>query len=164
MKNLTRKTILLAIMAVFCLQASAQTEFIDKYAKNDKATVITIGKEMLTLLGGDLPSVGDMDIDDMGELVKKVDNIKLATINDQKTIGKVMKDVSKTVKKYNYSTVLTGKDEDIDIGIYFLQRDGKSNLIITGNEGKELNLIIMDGTFTMADLRNLTEMASGDDE
>ena len=164
MKILTRKTILLAIMAVFCLQASAQTEFIDKYAKNDKATVITIGKEMLTLLRGDLPSVGDMDIDDMGELVKKVDNIKLATINDPKTIGKLMKDMSKTIKKYNYSPVLTGKDDDIDIGIYFLQRDGKSNLIIIGNESKELNLIIMDGTFTMADLRNLTEMASGDDE
>ncbi len=164
MKILTRKTILLAIMAVFCLQASAQTEFIDKYAKNDKAKVITIGKEMLALLGGDLPSVGDMDIDDMGELVKKVDKIKLATINDPKTIGKLMKDVSKTVKKYNYSPVLTGKDDDIDIGIYFLQRDGKSNLLITGNEGKELNLIIMEGTFTMADLRNLTEMASGDDE
>lgn len=164
MKILTRKTILLAIMAVFCLQASAQTEFIDKYAKNDKAKVINIGKEMLALLGGDLPSVGDMDIDDMGELVKKVDKIKLATINDPKTIGKLMKDVSKTVKKYNYSPVLTGKDDDIDIGIYFLQRDGKSNLLITGNEGKELNLIIMEGTFTMADLRNLTEMASGDDE
>ena len=164
MKILTRKTILLAIMAVFCLQASAQTEFIDKYAKNDKAKVITIGKEMLALLGGDLPSVGDMDIDDMGELVKKVDKIKLATINDPKTIGKLMKDVSKTVKKYNYSPVLTGRDDDIDIGIYFLQRDGKSNLLITGNEGKELNLIIMEGTFTMADLRNLTEMASGDDE
>lgn len=164
MKILTRKTILLAIMAVFCLQASAQTEFIDKYAKNDKAKVITIGKEMLALLGGDLPSVGDMDIDDMGELVKKVDKIKLATINDPKTIGKLMKDMSKTIKKYNYSPVLTGKDDDIDIGIYFLQRDGKSNLLITGNEGKELNLIIMEGTFTMADLRNLTEMASGDDE
>ena len=164
MKILTRKTILLAIMAVFCLQASAQTEFIDKYAKNDKAKVINIGKEMLALLGGDLPSVGDMDIDDMGELVKKVDKIKLATINDPKTIGKLMKDMSKTIKKYNYSPVLTGKDDDIDIGIYFLQRDGKSNLLITGNEGKELNLIIMEGTFTMADLRNLTEMASGDDE
>lgn len=164
MKHLTRKTLLLAVMAIFCLQVSAQTEFLSKYAKNDKVNIITIGKEMLALLGGDLPSVGDMDIDDMGELVKKVDNITLASVTDQKTIAKVMKDVGKTVKKNKFSTVLTGKDDDIDVGIYFLQRDGKSYLLITGNEGKELNLIILDGTFTMADLRNLTETASGDSE
>ena len=151
-------------MAAFCLHSSAQIEFLNKYAKNDKVKVLTIGKEMMALLGNDMPSIGDMDIDDMGNLVKKVDNINLANITDQKTIAKVMKDVSKTVKKYKYTPVLTGKDDDIDIGIYFLEKADKSYLLMTGNEGKELNLIIMDGTFTMADLSNLSNMSSDDSE
>ena len=49
-------------------------------------------------------------------------------------------------------------------GIYFLQKAGKSHLLLSGNEGKELNLIIMDGTFTMADLSNLSNMSSDDSE
>ena len=164
MKYLTRKILVLAIMAVFCLQASAQVEFLNKYTKNDKVKVLTIGKEMMALLGNDMPSIGDMDIDDMGNLVKKVDNINLANITDQKTIAKVMKDVNKAVKKNKYTPVLTGKDDEIDIGIYFLEKAGKSYLLMTGNEGNELNLIIMEGTFTLADLSNLNNMPSGDSE
>ena len=155
---------MLAIMAMFCLQASAQIEFLNKYAKNDKVKVLTIGKEMMALLGGDLPSVGDLDIDDMGDLVKKVENISIANITDQKTIAKVTKDVSKAIKKYKYSPVFTGKDDEMDIGIYFLQNPGKSYLLMTSNEGKELNLIIMDGNFTLADLKQLADMTTSGDE
>lgn len=151
-------------MAVFCLQASAQIEFLNKYTKNDKVKVLTIGKEMMALLGGDLPSVGDLDIDDMGELVKKVDNISIANITDQKTIAKVTKDVSKAIKKYKYNPVFTGKDDEMDVGVYFLKNPGKSYLLMTCNEDKEYNLIIMDGNFTLADMKQLTNMAtSGDD-
>lgn len=164
MKTIIRKTLTLIIMAVLCLQASAQIEFLSKYAKNDKVKVMTMGKEMIALIGDDMPSIGDMDLDDIGSLINKVDNINLVNVTDQKTIAKVLKDVNKTVKKNKFSTVLSGKDDDIDIGIYFLQKAGKSHLLLSGNEGKELNLIILDGSFSLADLGNLTNLSSDNSE
>ena len=158
--NIIRKSLTLAIMALLCLQASAQTEFLNKYAKNDKVKVLNFGKEMMALLGDDLPSVGDMDIDDMGSLMKKVDNVKLVNVTEPKTIAKVTKDVGKAVKKYKYTPVLTGRDDDIDIGIYFVQKDSKSTLLLVGDEGRELNLIVLEGTFTLADLNNLAQASS----
>ena len=152
MNTLKQRIVLCFALLTLGIAASAQIEFLDKFRGNKDVNIMSINKQMLALIGTDKINLGDGNI---GDLVNKVDEIHIVNTTNPKAAKKLTAKAAKAIKKYKYSTVMSGKDDEMGIDIHFLNTNAKSYLIIQGAETKELNLIIMTGSFTLEDLSNL---------
>ncbi len=149
------KSALAAVMMLFCLQASAQMEFIEKYEDNKKATYVYVGKAMLKLVGTNkFAAPGGRDL---SAIADKINGIQIITSEDATTAAKIKADVAEEVKKHGYEVLMKANEEDTKMTIYFLQGKKESYVLMSVAEGESANLIAFTGTFTMEDIANLTK-------
>ena len=85
------KSALAAVMMLFCLQASAQMEFIEKYENNKNATYVYVGKAMLQMVGAKQFSMPGRD---MSAIADKINGIQIITSEDATTAAKIKADVA----------------------------------------------------------------------
>ena len=104
-------------MMLFCLQASAQMEFIEKYEDNKKATYVYVGKAMLQMVGAKQFSMPGRD---MSAIADKINGIQIITSEDATTAAKIKADVAEEVKKHGYEVLMKANEEDTKMTIYFL--------------------------------------------
>ena len=148
------KSALAAMMMLFCLQASAQMEFIEKYEDNKNATYVYVGKAMLQMVGAKQFSMPGRD---MSAIADKINGIQIITSEDATTAAKIKADVAEEVKKHGYEVLMKANEEDTKMTIYFLQGKKESYVLMSVAEGESANLIAFTGTFTMEDIANLTK-------
>lgn len=156
------KSALAAVMMLFCLQASAQMEFIEKYEDNKKATYVYVGKALFKMLGAkNFSTPGGRDISPIAD---KLTSLQVVTSEDPATIAEIKDDLAKDVRNYNFEVLLKANDEGEKVTIYFLEGKKENYVLISANEEEETSLIALSGTFTMSDIEKLSKDSNKKDD
>lgn len=156
------KSALAAVMMLFCLQASAQMEFIEKYEDNKNATYVYVGKALFKMLGAkNFSTPGGRDISPIAD---KLTSLQVVTSEDPATIAEIKDDLAKDVRNYNFEVLLKANDEGEKVTIYFLEGKKENYVLISANEEEETSLIALSGTFTMSDIEILSKDSNKKDD
>ena len=156
------KSALAAVMMLFCIQASAQMEFIEKYEDNKKATYVYVSKALFKMLGSNKFSTpGGRDISPIAD---KLTSLQVVTSQDPATIAEIKDDLAKDVRNYNFEVLLKANDEGEKVTIYFLEGKKENYVLISANEEEETSLIALSGTFTMSDIEILSKDSNKKDD
>jgi hypothetical protein len=148
------KSALAAVMMLFCLQASAQMEFIEKYEDNKKATYVYVGKAMLKLVGTNkFAAPGGRDL---SAIADKLNSMQIVSSEDKQTSDKLKADVAETVKKHKFDILVKASDEGSKVTIYFMEGKAENYVLIAANEDNETNVIAISGTFTYEDMEKMS--------
>lgn len=156
------KSALAAVMMLFCLQASAQLEFMEKYEDNKNATYVYVGKAMLKLVGANkFSDVGGRDI---SALADKMTCVQVVSSEDKPTIAKLQADIAETVKKDKAEVLVKATEEGEKVTIYFMEGKAENYVLISASEEEETNVVAVSGTFTIDDIEKMVAESQKQDK
>ncbi len=156
------KSALAAVMMLFCLQASAQLEFMEKYEDNKNATYVYVGKAMLKLVGANkFSEVGGRDF---SALADKMTCVQVVSSEDKQTIAKLQADIAETVKKGKAEVLVKATEEGEKVTIYFMEGKAENYVLIAASEEEETNIVAVSGTFTLDDIEKMVAESQKQDK
>lgn len=156
------KSALAAVMMLFCLQASAQLEFMEKYEDNKNATYVYVGKAMIKLVGANkFSDVGGRDI---SALADKLNSVQVVSSGDKPTIAKLQADIAETVKKDKAEVLVKATEEGEKVTIYYLEGKAENYVLIAASEEEETNIVAVSGTFTFDDIEKMVAESQKQDK
>lgn len=147
------KSALAAVMMLFCLQASAQLEFMEKYEDNKNATYVYVGKAMIKLVGTN--KFSDVGGRDFSALADKLTCVQVVSSEDKPTIAKLQADIAETVKKDKAEVLVKATEEGEKVTIYFMEGKAENYVLIAASEEEETNIVAVSGTFTFDDIEKM---------
>ena len=156
------KSVLAAVMMLFCLQASAQLEFMEKYEDNKNATYVYVGKAMLKLVGAN--KFSDVGGRDFSVLADKLTCVQVVSSEDKPTIAKLKADVAETVKKDKAEVLVKATEEGEKVTIYFMEGKAENYVLIAASEEEETNIVAVSGTFTFDDIEKMVAESQKQDK
>ena|GEM_PF-597203 len=156
------KSALAAVMMLFCLQASAQLEFIEKYEDNKNATYVYVGKAMLKLVGAN--KFSDVGGRDFSALADKLTCVQVVSSEDKQTIAKLQADIAETVKKDKAEVLVKATEEGEKVTIYFMEGKAENYVLIAASEEEETNIVAVSGTFTFDDIEKMVAESQKQDK
>ena len=156
------KSALAAVMMLFCLQASAQLEFMEKYEDNKNATYVYVGKAMLKLVGAN--KFSDVGGRDFSALADKLNSVQVVSSEDKQTIAKLQADIAETVKKDKAEVLVKATEEGEKVTIYYLEGKAENYVLIAASEEEETNIVAVSGTFTFDDIEKMVAESQKQDK
>lgn len=156
------KSALAAVMMLFCLQASAQLEFMEKYEDNKNATYVYVGKAMLKLVGAN--KFSDVGGRDFSVLADKLNSVQVVSSEDKPTIAKLQADIAETVKKDKAEVLVKATEEGEKVTIYFMEGKAENYVLIAASEEEETNIVAVSGTFTFDDIEKMVAESQKQDK
>lgn len=158
-----KKILLLAAMIMSFNTAFSQTadKIFEKISKDNKEVkCIELDKDMLAMVAAE-----DKDKNsEFGDVLKKIDNMKLMDISDEDIIGE-MRLMLPELEKNGYKLLLSASDEGNTVSVYTLP--GKKNikeLFLIAQEGsKGCKLILFKGNIDPKSIEKLASFGSDDD-
>ncbi len=156
------KSALAAVMMLFCLQASAQLEFMEKYEDNKNATYVYVGKAMLKLVGAS--KFSDVGGRDFSALADKLNSVQVVSSEDKQTIAKLQADIAETVKKDKAEVLVKATEEGEKVTIYFMEGKAENYVLIAASEEEETNIVAVSGTFTFDDIEKMVAESQKQDK
>lgn len=156
------KSALAAVMMLFCLQASAQLEFMEKYEDNKNATYVYVGKAMLKLVGTN--KFSDVGGRDFSALADKLTCVQVVSSEDKQTIAKLQADIAETVKKDKAEVLVKATEEGEKVTIYFMEGKAENYVLIAASEEEETNIVAVSGTFTFDDIEKMVAESQKQDK
>ena len=156
------KSALAAVMMLFCLQASAQLEFMEKYEDNKNATYVYVGKAMLKLVGAN--KFSDVGGRDFSALADKLTCVQVVSSEDKQTIAKLQADIAETVKKDKAEVLVKATEEGEKVTIYFMEGKAENYVLIAASEEEETNIVAVSGTFTFDDIEKMVAESQQQDK
>ena len=156
------KSALAAVLMLFCLQASAQLEFMEKYEDNKNATYVYVGKAMLKLVGAN--KFSDVGGRDFSALADKLTCVQVVSSEDKQTIAKLQADIAETVKKDKAEVLVKATEEGEKVTIYFMEGKAENYVLIAASEEEETNIVAVSGTFTFDDIEKMVAESQKQDK
>ncbi len=145
--------ILSILLAAVVASASAQiSAFFDRYADTKGVTSVYISNAMFRMMSG--PKVNGLDFNDMFD---KLDCIRVLTTESSEVAAKMSKALGQEIKKDGYEILLSANDDGEKAQIYFRTgAKGVSDYLIVNEDSGELNIVLISGNITPADISKMT--------
>lgn len=147
------------LISSVALPAFAQTDkLIDELSNIKGITYVSVSESMLGLIGNrlDAVDVGDVNLEN---ILPKLKSIKILNADEGAGVKQMRSQLTNHFTKLKLEALVDIKEDGEVTKIYFSEsKDFKkeySSLIIYADEGDEISLILLNGTFQMNDLKNL---------
>lgn len=156
-----KKIIAALVLMVMPSLMFAQSGVFDKYEDNDVVTSVVVNKKMFELMGNVKMDAKDKEAQQYLNLVKKLDNLKVFTTNDAKTMTEMRGTVSSYLKKFPLDELMKINEGGRTIKIYV--RSGATSsqvreLLMFMDGGKEETVIMsLTGNFDLNEVSVLTD-------
>lgn len=148
-------TILLSALTL--LPAGAQNKIFAKYAEMDNVEYVSITKAMLGLLGqGERATIQGIQIDGV---FPSLEGILLISSNDAAVRKQMKADKVAIEDNEDYDCLISLRSSDRVVSTtYFGKNRGKNELIMYVGEDDNLSFIVLYGTFTQKELKELLNL------
>ena len=170
-----KKNLLLITTFIISFWVSGQNIF-ERYADNDKVTLVSISPKMFKILGQMSLSLDDPEAQEYMEMVTSINNFKVLVSNSQEISNDMLKWFNDQVSKENLDKLMSIKDQDADVTFYIKEgKNGayvekllmyvneiidpdykKSNTNLSGREIKAV-LILLEGNIDLNKISKLTD-------
>ncbi len=153
MKQTISGILLIVMMAMASMNASAQVKDFEKYAKEKGMTYIYVSKFMLNMIGGQTDAL-NIDLD-MKSMMSKLDGVQIIVAEAEKPSAKLRQEVLTHVEKGKYELMMQLAEDDVKVDIYYLEHKRKSTLVMLQDDKGIVTLIAFTGTFATKDVMNM---------
>lgn len=151
MKKIT--TILCLLLLSISIPLFAQENKAIKELSNIKGvTAIFVSEQMLNMIG--LSNFSVDNVVNLNDIASKIKSVTVLNAEDSKPIKELRKGIDIYLEKLKVSPMLTTKEDDEQVNIYFIEPQGAdkyAQLIIYTDEGDEVSIIALIGSFEMKD-------------
>ena len=163
-----KKVLVLLVCSMITVMLAAQQspvdKLFDKYAGQDGYTMVYITKYMFSMFAqmGDMES--DEDVEELGQVLGKLDNIKILAVDDESSIeGEVnfYDEIMNELPRNEYNELMVVKEKDSDVVFLAREEEGiivELLLIAGGSDNSENVLISIQGVI---DLENIAKLSHG---
>ena len=170
-----KKNLLLITTFIISFWVSGQNIF-ERYADNDKVTLVSISPKMFKILGQMSLSLDDPEAQEYMEMVTSINNFKVLVSSSQEISNDMLKWFNNQVTKENLDKLMSIKDQDADVTFYIKEgKNGayvkkllmyvneiidpdykKSNSNLSGREIKAV-LMLLEGNIDLNKISKLTD-------
>lgn len=151
MKKIT--TMLCLLLMSISIPLFAQENKAIKELSNIKGvTAIFVSEQMLNMIG--LSNFSVDNVINLNDIASKIKSVTVLNAEDSKPIKELRKGMDTYLGKLKVSPMLTTKEDDEQVNIYFIEpqaADKYAQLIIYTDEGDEVSIIALIGSFEMKD-------------
>ncbi len=162
MKTIVKKSGLIIALLFSVMVVSAQktaiSKLFDKYENEDNITVINISKTMLDMM----PSNMKTNNINIGEMMGKIDYLRIITSEDKKMKSKMYPEFKKLIdKNKNYEEIMSIKEKDSKITFNVQKKgDNINDFVMLINSEDDFVAIQILGNLTLDDIKKITEGAN----
>jgi len=122
-----KKNLLLITIFIASFWVSGQNIF-ERYADNDKVTLVSISPKMFKMLGQMSMSLDDPEAQEYMEMVTSINNFKVLVSSSEDISDDMLKWVNDQVSKENLDELMSIKDKDADVTFYV--KEGKNEAYV----------------------------------
>lgn len=151
MKKIT--TILSLLLLSISIPLFAQQHKVIQDLSNIKGvTAVFVSEQMLQMIG-----LSQFDVEDVVELsniASKVTSVTVLNAESSRPVKELRQGITSYIDKMKISPLITTKEDDEQVNIYFIEPQGsekQSHVIIYTDEGDEVSLISITGSFSIKD-------------
>lgn len=152
-----RKAIILAMAVLLAMSAAAQTTLgqVVKQRQIEGVSTIIMGKSLFRLLGKGSVGVGPMGGVNVDKLVNKLDRIEVISAEKKSAVKELRKLIEPIFKSIDYDVIIDVAEEKEHTLVAVKEHtDGKNEIVLVSDEGKEINVVVMLGCITLDDLQD----------
>lgn len=170
-----KKNLLLITTFIISFWVSGQNIF-ERYADNDKVTLVSISPKMFKMLGQISLNLDDPEAQEYMEMVTSINNFKVLVSSSQEISNDMLKWYNNQVTNENLDKLMSIKDQDADVTFYIKRgKNGayvekllmyvneiidpdykKSNSNLSGREIKAV-LMVLEGNIDLNKISKLTD-------
>jgi len=122
-----KKNLLLITTFITSFWVSGQNIF-ERYADNDKVTLVSISPKMFKMLGQMSLSLDDPEAQEYMEMVTSISNFKVLVSSSEDISDDMLKWVNDQVSKENLDELMSIKDKDAEVTFYV--KEGKNEAYV----------------------------------
>lgn len=158
MKQTITKTVLCLSMILMVISSAARVKAFEKFNDREGFTSVYFSKLMLSLAGS---SIADKDTGmDIGSFMKKAKGLQIISAETPKATKELSSFTHNYAKETECETMMQVNDETDKVTFYFKEDKRQSVIIMLCEEKDETAVIILNGTFTQADIAKAMEQAA----
>ncbi len=148
-----KKTIVMLLLAVFCLASHAQNALFTKYENTQGVSTVVVSKAMFRAMPN--MNVGNHNIK---KIASKIDNLKVMSCERHALIAKISKDAVLIYNRHPWEEVMRYKDGPSNTIIYMqpLGR-GKYEYVLYTTDKGALEIIDIVGNITLQEIKSITD-------
>lgn len=143
-------SLIVLMMGAANMMAQTVDDLFKEYKDKDHVECINIPKAMMSMASGFVKN------EDGGQLVKKIDHIRILNIEDDTALCKSFAEKAMSLSKKGYETMVNSS-EDNEKTLILVKTKGEAitEMVILNIEPAECNLIQMKGKFKSSDVEKM---------
>lgn len=147
-----KKYILILIMfATTMLGAMAQESFAKQFKGKDGYSCVTIGKAALKMM----PAQSRKNLK-VGRVADKIDRLEIVSANNEESSARLSEACNYWIEKDGFESLIDVDDNGEQASI-MMKSNGKNNIyLLLANEKRNTSVIIIYGTLTLEEIREMT--------
>ena len=156
MKQRITRTLLVVVVAMASLTASAQVKAFEKYADMKNVSYVYISKYMLGM-AGKMSTPAAVPGVDVKALASKLTGIQIITSEEKTARTKLKNDVKDMLARDKYEVLMQIRDEGSKVDIYHSIGKQQSVVAMMVDDDDEATVMVFSGNFTMDDVMKMTK-------